>query len=120
MSYFLDIQDTAQYYDVVMQVAALSMEQISNPLHTLHYEDLVADPEPQLKSILGALALEWDDSVLEYRQQDGVDISNTPSYQQVSQPLHTRSIGKWQHYSKQLDDCRAELQPWIKRLGYGM
>jgi len=117
MGYFLDIQDTAQYYDAVMQVAALSMEQISNPLHTLHYEDLVTDPEPQLKSILGLLNLAWEDSMLEYRQQEGVAASNTPSYQQVSQPLHSRSVGKWRHYSKQLEPVLSNLQPWEKRLG---
>lgn len=120
MGYFLDIQDTAQYYDAVMQVAALSMDQINNPLHTLHYEDLVSDPEVQLKAIIGFLALEWDDSMLEYRQQEGVDASNTPSYQQVSQPLHSRSIGKSRHYSKQLDPVLADLQPWVKRLGYDL
>lgn len=115
MGYFLDIQDTAQYYDAVMQVAALSVEQISNPLQTLHYEDLVTDPEPQLKSILGLLNLEWEDSMLDYRQQEGVAASNTPSYQQVSQPLHSRSVGKWQHYSKQLAPILSNLHPWIKR-----
>lgn len=118
MAYFLNIQDTVQYYDAVMQVAALSLQQISNPLHRLKYEDLVTDAESQLKSILGFLALEWDGSMLDYRQQAGVDTSNTPSYQQVSQPLHSRSIGKWRHYSRQLEASQADLQPWIKHLEY--
>jgi tetratricopeptide (TPR) repeat protein len=120
MAYFLDIKDTVQYYDAVMQVAALSMEQISNPLQTLHYEDLVTDPESQLGPLVGFLGLEWDDSVLAYRRKNGVDTSNTPSYQQVSQPLHTRSIGKWQHYSNQLEPVLPDLQPWLKFLDYDM
>ena len=120
MGYFLDIQDTGQYYDVVMQVAVLSMEQISNPLQTLHYEDLVTDPESQLRPLVGFLGLGWDDSVLAYRRKDRVDTSNTPSYQQVSQPLHTRSVGKWQHYSSQLEPVIPNLQPWIKSLGYDL
>lgn len=118
MGYFLDIQDTAHYYDAVLQVAALSMEQVSNPLHTLRYEDLVEAPEPRLRSLLGFLNIEWDARLLDYRHQAGVDTSNTPSYQQVSQPLHSRSIGKWQHYSTQLEPVLADLQPWVKRLGY--
>jgi len=120
MGYFLDIQDTAQYYDAVMQVAALAMDQISNPLHALHYEDLVSQPEVQLKAIVGFLAREWEDSMLEYRQREGVAASNTPSYQQVSQPLHSRSVGKWQHYSKQLAPVLSDLQPWIKHFGYDL
>jgi len=118
MAYFLDIQATAQYYNAVMQVAALSMDQVGNPLHRLNYEDLVAGPEGQLKALLSFLDLEWDDSVLEYRHQGGVTTSNTPSYQQVSQPLHCRSIGKWQHYSNQLESSLPILEPWVKRFGY--
>ncbi|MEE8339142.1 MAG: sulfotransferase [Xanthomonadales bacterium] len=118
MAYFLDIQDTAQYYNAVMQVVVLSMDQVGNPLHRLRYEDLVTAPKDQLKALLNFLALEWDDSMLEYRQQGGVDTSNTPSYQQVSQPLHTRSIGKWRHYSKQLESSLSVLQPWVKHFGY--
>lgn len=114
MAYFLDIRQTAKYYDAVMQVAALTMDQIDNPLYMLHYEDLVADPQGQLRALLRFLALQWDDSILEYRRQGGVETSNTPSYQQVSQPLHTQSIGKWRHYSKQLESSLSILQPWVK------
>ena len=118
MAYFLDIEQTAQYYDAVMQVAALSMEQIGSPLHRLRYEDLVAEPKDQLAALFRFLALEKHDSMPAYRQQSGGETSNTPSYQQVSQPLYTRSIGRWRHYSKQLESSLPVLQPWVKRFGY--
>jgi hypothetical protein len=118
MAYFLDIQQTAQYYHAVMQVAALTMDQFDGPLHQLRYEDLVAEPQAQLTALLNFLALEKHDSMLEYRQQGGSESSNTPSYQQVSQPLHTRSIGKWRHYSKQLESSHSVLQAWVNRFGY--
>ena len=118
MAYFLDIEETAQYYDAVMQVAALSMDQVGNPLHRLRYEDLVAEPKDQLTALLKSIALESHDSMLDYRQQGGSETSNTPSYQQVSQPLHSRSIGRWRHYSKQLESSLSVLQPWVKRFGY--
>jgi len=118
MAYFLDIQQTAQYYDAVMQVAIPSMDQHGNPLHQLRYEDLVAEPQEQLTALISFLALEWHDSILEYLQQDVGETSNTPSYQQVSQPLHTRSIGRWRHYSRQLESSISLLQPWVKRFGY--
>ena len=120
MGYFLDIQDTARYYDAVMQVAALSMEQLGNPLHVLQYENLVTETKPQLESALKVLGMDWHDEILRYRQQGGVYTSNTPSYQQVSQPLHQRSIGKWQHSARQLESVDSELQPWVKRFGYSL
>jgi len=118
MAYFLDVEETAQYYHAVMQVAALSMDQIGNPIHQLRYEDLVAEPKDQLTALIKSIALERHDSMLDYRQQGGSATSNTPSYQQVSQPLHTRSVGRWRHYSKQLESSLALLQPWVKRFGY--
>jgi tetratricopeptide (TPR) repeat protein len=118
MAYFLDIQQTAKYYDAVMQVATLSMDQAGSPLQRLRYEDLVAAPEDQLKALTDFLALEWDDAMLNYLRQGGVGTSNTPSYQQVSQPLYSRSMGKWRHYSNQLESSLPLLQPWVKRFGY--
>jgi tetratricopeptide (TPR) repeat protein len=68
MAYFLDIQQTAQYYDAVMQVAALSMDQFSNPLHQLRYEDLVAEPNIQLTALFNFLGLDSDKSLLVHQQ----------------------------------------------------
>ncbi len=118
MGYFLDIEQTAQYYDAVMQVAALSMDQVGNPIHQLRYEDLVTGPQDQLTVLADFLALEGHDSMLEFGRQVESETSNTPSYQQVSQPLHSRSIGKWRQYSKQLESSKSVLQPWMDRFGY--
>ena len=118
MAYFLDLELTAQYYDSVMTVASLSLEQIGNPVHKLRYEDLVADPKDQLTALLDFLTLNWNDSMLEYWQQELDRSSDTPSYQQVSQQLYTRSIGRWRHYAKQLDSSSEFLQPWVEKFGY--
>lgn len=118
MAYFLDIELTAQYYDSVMRVASLSLEQIGNPVHTLRYEDIVAEPKHQLTSLLGFLGLNWQDSVLEFSQQQKSGTSDTPSYQQVSQELYTQSVGRWLNYKKQLQSSLVFLKPWSKEFGY--
>jgi len=118
MAYFLDIRDTARYYDAVMQIAVLSLDQVGNPVHHLRYEDLATAPENQLRALLHFLSREWDDSVLKHHQQADRAVSNTPSYQQVLHPLHTRSIGKWRHYAARLEPCLPILKPWIERWGY--
>ena len=118
MAYFLQIEQTARYYDAVMQVAMQSMEQIRNPLHELRYEQLVAEPKSILESLLKFLGFELHESMLDYQRWGKAEASNTPSYQQVSQPAHTRSVGKWTNYAKQLEPVSALLAPWVKRLGY--
>lgn len=115
MAYFLDLDRTAEYYDAVMQVAMASLAQIGNPVQSLRYEELVADPGGQLTQLTDFLGLQMHDSMLDHRIREA---GNTPSYQQVSQPLYGRSIGRWRHYSKQLEPVRPVLQPWVERLGY--
>ena len=118
MAYFLDMADTAKYYDAVMRVAFESMEQVSNPLHGLGYENLVRDPRRQLGALLSFLSLDWNEAVLDERRRAAGSVSDTPSYQQVSQPLYTRSIGRWRHYEQALEPVMPVLQPWVRRLGY--
>ena len=119
MGYFLDLEQTARYYDAVMQVASLSLEQVGSPVHTLRYEDLVTAPKAKLEGLVRFLGIEWNDAVLDYRQAAGGQSSDTPSYQQVSQPLYTQSIGRWRHYRAQLSPVLPIIQPWVDRLGYG-
>ena len=118
MGYFLDIQQTARYYDAVMQVAVSSMKQIDNPVHQLRYEDLVKKPQDQLALLFDFLDLEKHDSTLDYRHQGGGEASDTPSYQQVTQPLHTRSIGRWRNFSSQMESSLSILRPWVEQFGY--
>ena len=118
MAYFLDLELTAQYYDAVMKVASLSLEQIGNPVHKLRYEDLVEDPTRQLTDLLSFLNLNWHDTILEYWQPKIGGASDTPSYQQVSQQLYTRSIGRRRHYAKQLESSSSFLNPWVEKFGY--
>ena len=118
MGYFLDLEQTAHYYDAVMQVAALSMDQVGNPLHKLRYEGLVAEPKEHLAALLDFLGLQWHDSVLKYAEQSRSTSSDTPSYQQVSEPLYMSSIGRWRHYSTQLESSFSVLEPWVAHFEY--
>jgi hypothetical protein len=119
MGYFLDLETTARYYDAVMRVATLSVEQLGNPLHSLRYEELVSAPRTVLEGVIDFLGREWREAVLDHRSSGAAGSSDTPSYQQVSQPLYTRSIGRWRHYASQLEPVLPVLLPWVKRLGYG-
>ena len=118
MANFLDIERTACFYDAMMQVAMPSLEQIRNPVYRVRYEDLVTEPGEQLATLFDFLGVEEPDPMPDYRQPARDATSNTPSYQQVSQPLYQRSIGRWRHYAGQLESVRMVLDPWAGRLGY--
>ncbi len=68
--------------------------------HTVIYETLARSPEAEAKALIAFAGLDWEPGCLEFhKREDGVQ---TPSRWQVQQPVHTRSIGRWKHYSEYL------------------
>jgi tetratricopeptide (TPR) repeat protein len=118
MPYFLTLTSTAQYYDAVMSLLSEALDVLPLTTHYIRYEHLVTDFETQMKGLLGFLGLPWDEGVLDYRSNTHGQRINTPSYQQVTEPLHTRSIERWRHYAPHLGDAFAPLSRWVEKLEY--
>lgn len=118
MPYFLDLEQTVEYYDAVMTLAEASRQKLSLREHTIRYEDLVTDLEGTLRPALEHLEIPWHDAVLDYRAATGGRDINTPSYQQVSEPLYRRSIARWKHYERHLAPVEPRLAPWVEHFGY--
>jgi len=119
MACFLDLGDAADLYDAVMDVWARSREVVAAKVHTLVYEELVADPEAALKPLIGFLGLEWRVELLDHRstaRRRGAIL--TPSYDQVTQALDARPSHRWRRYRQWLEDVLPVLLPWADRLGY--
>ena len=119
MASFLDIRDAADLYDTAMTVWVGAKEVLPLNVHTVVYEQLIGDPEPQLRSILEFLGLPWDDRVMDHRATAKARgaIMNT-SYDQVTEKLNRSAIGRWRRYEGQLQPVLATLLPWAERLGY--
>lgn len=65
------------------------------------------------------LGLAWDDRMLSYRETAmSRGRINTPSYNQVVQPLYSQSIGRWENYREQMQPVLPLLEPWISEFGY--
>ena len=74
----------------------------------IHYEDTATDLEPNARSLIDALGLQWQDACLHFHEsQSGVA---TASAVQVREPAHTRSIGRWRRYQTRLEPMRTELE----------
>lgn len=71
------------------------------PVTEIRYESLVAEPEPELRRLLDALALEWDPACLEFHASGR--LANTASFDQVRQPLYASSIGRARRFAGHLD-----------------
>ena len=116
---FSEIADAAEYYDALMRIWTASRETMALNVHDVVYEELVGDPEAVLKPAIAFLGLEWDDRILDHqRTAKARGTIQTPSYDQVTEPVTARASGRWKRYAKQLEPVLPILLPWAERLGY--
>lgn len=80
---------------------------IGGHLTEIRYEMLVADPEAQLRRALSAMDMEWHPDMLDFSGRGSFVAS--ASRQQVREPLHARSIGRWRDYEESLGPVLARL-----------
>lgn len=119
MANFLELESSAVLYDRIMRLWTAYRESLTLDVHTLVYEDLVADMEGTVTPLLEFLGLGWDERLNDYRQT-ALDRGriNTPSYNQVTEKLYTRAAGRWEGYGDQMEPVLPILMPWAKRFGY--
>jgi len=71
------------------------------------YEALVTSPERELRRLVDACELEWDERCLSAHHADGAVA--TASLHQVRKPIHQRSVKRWRHYEKLLEPLKDYL-----------
>ncbi|MEM9560506.1 MAG: sulfotransferase [Planctomycetota bacterium] len=77
------------------------------PIHTVRHEDLVADPEPHIRALIGFLGLPWDDRCL--RPHEAQTTVQTASSEQVRSPINAKGVGRWRRYKTHLAPTIDEL-----------
>jgi tetratricopeptide (TPR) repeat protein len=119
MFQFLKLETAVHYYDQVMSLARLYKEQLSIPMRFIRYESVIANFDEEVRGVLEYLGLPWEDGVRSYQSTARKRRISTPSAKDVTRPLYTTSIGKWQHYREQIGEHFDGLQEWVEYWGYG-
>ena len=120
MANFLDLEDAARLYDKVMTLWQQYQTILPLEVHTVRYESLIEAFEETLTPLFDFLGVGWDDEVRNFTEtayRRGK--IHTPSYNQVTQPLYTRSRGRWERYREQMQPVLPTLLPWARSYGYG-
>jgi hypothetical protein len=90
------------------KLMALWRERFPESFFEIAYEDVARNPEASARALIGYLGLSWDDACLAFHAQAGA--VTTASTVQVREPAHTRSIGRWRRYERQLAPMRKTLE----------
>jgi hypothetical protein len=116
--HYLTLQETAFEYASTMRAWLKVRDMMKNPWLEVRYEETVADLPGQARRVLDFLGLSWDEAVLDYRQRTRHKHVHSPTYEAVTKPVYTSSIGRWRNYAEQLQPCLEILQPFIAAFGY--
>ncbi|HEY7580159.1 MAG TPA: sulfotransferase [Acetobacteraceae bacterium] len=106
--HYVRIMDLVEHYRTQMPLRYLP----------IRYEDIVAEQEASIRTILSFVGEAFDHRCLNFDMNRRY--ARTASYAQVTEPLYARSVGRWRHYIGYLEPVIATLRPVIERLGYGL
>lgn len=107
------IEEIARYYRAYLELMRHWNRVLPGRVLRVSYEDLVEDLGASVRQILAHCGLEFDPACLEFHRSRRA--INTPSSEQVRQPLFREGLSQWRHYDPWLDPLREMLGDAIGR-----
>lgn len=95
--YFLRYQQLMRHWHTVLP----------GQIYDIHYESLIAQPQPEIEGLLAQCDLPWDENCLNFHQTNRS--VRTASMRQVRKPIYHSSIHSWRAVAKQLEPLRQAL-----------
>ena len=103
-----DLTELGQYYRLYRGLTEYWEKVLPGFMHTVKYEELVSDPEPQIRRLLKFCGLSpVKDSLSFYKTERVV---RTTSFMQVRKPIYKDSVELWRRFEKQLAPLRKALE----------
>lgn len=104
-----DLADAGHYYRLYERLMQHWRETLGpGRIIEVEYEKLVREPETEIRRLLEAVGLDWDERCLEFHNAGHT--VRTASFAQVRRPLYSNSIGRWHRFEKHLDPLIKELK----------
>ena len=79
----------------------------------VHYEDVVADTQKQVRRVLDHCGLEFEQDCLQFHQTERA--VRTASSEQVRQPIYKAALEHWRNFEPHLDELKLALGPVLER-----
>ncbi len=93
-------------------------QKLTHPWTEVWYERLVQDPEAEARRLVSHFGLEWTAEVMQYRATLTERPVRSPTYEQLTAPVHDKAVGRWQTYAQFLAPHLQQLEPILQQLGY--
>jgi tetratricopeptide (TPR) repeat protein len=118
---FTTLDGAARLYDAASTAWTHAEALLPMEVCRIRYERMIGDLEGEMRRLLGFLDIPWDDRVLDNRGSAARrDHIRTASYAQVTEPIYSRAIGRWEGYRSQMAGILPILAPWAEKMGYDL
>jgi tetratricopeptide (TPR) repeat protein len=107
------LEDLGRYYRCYLSLMDHWDKVLPGKVLHLQYEDLVRDPEANIRRLLEHCGLPFEPACLSFHETRRA--VRTPSAEQVRQPLYTSGVGYWRHFEKELEPLRRALGDCLQR-----
>lgn len=108
MAFTYDLTSLGNYYRLYLDMMQHWNQVLPGRIYDIHYESLVSNPRTEIEKLLEHCGLDWEEACMEHNKSS--HMTTTASYDQVRQPINTRSVERWRHYRKQLAPLKKALQ----------
>lgn len=117
---FLDLERTGTLYAEVMDLWLQYREVLTLPYLEYRYEDLVDNFDGTIRLILEFIGVGWHDNISNYRDSAKRREIRTPSYREVTAPVHNKAVQRWKNYQEELNCISPRLNAFVRAFGYSL
>ena len=104
-----DLDEIGKYYADYVRLMAHYDVVLPGRVHRVIHEELVSDPEPQIRALLAYCGLPFEEQCL--RPHENERAVKTASSEQVRQPISAKGLQSWKKFEPHLAPLRAALGP---------
>jgi len=102
-----DLRTVAQFHKQYQLLMQHWHEVMPGEIYDVGYEALTHDPDTEIRKLLAACDLDWQDDCLNFDRSSGV--VKTASAYQARQPMYTSSVMLWEKYAEFIQPMLDEL-----------
>ncbi len=115
---FLSLERTVKHYSDLMDIW-LRMREIGGfDWIETRYEDVVSNLQDEGRKVTEFLGLVWHPNQMRFHENARRKVLYAPTYHDVTQPIHQRSVGRWERHAAALEPFQGKLQPYCRAFGY--
>lgn len=115
---FLSLERAAKHYADLMYVWLRLRDLGGFEWIETRYEDVVSNLEKEGRRVTEFIGVPWHSNQSAFHEAAQKKVLYAPTYSDVTKPLHTRAVKRWEHYAEALEPIQAKLAPFCRAFGY--